>query len=322
MIHSMQQTHRGMDKTIPDKCPICGKKKKSLLLHIKKKDSCYEKIDKDQYEIWKKEINKQNNRKSQAKYAEDGSHTQAQKKYMEKCYKDDYRSTHQIQEQRKAQYKNREFVAKSGDEKSKEQRMRTFQKMCCWALFELRKGQICTHTLNQFHLIEADFDNLDRVHSWMKMISCVLLSNVMTFQQIALVPRSRWKSAIEQVENDPSKEKYKDKIYKIIGKLKSYNHGRTKGIKIPEGYESECKAIQECPMKKGENIPGEQGWKKEGKKEISLWKLSSDESILLIRLIIDIIGDEKDVRNGDFGKILKIHKIFENIETALFYVRT
>ena len=63
MIHSMQQTHRGMDKTIPDKCPICGKKKKSLLLHIKKKDSCYEKIDKDQYEIWKKEINKQNTRK-------------------------------------------------------------------------------------------------------------------------------------------------------------------------------------------------------------------------------------------------------------------
>ena len=52
--------------------------------------------------------------------------------------------------------------------------------------------------------------------------------------------------------------------------------------------------------------------KKEGKKEISLWKLSQDESILLIRLIIDITGNEKNVRNGDLGKILKIDKIFEN----------
>ena len=318
----MQQTHFEMDNTIPEKCPICGKKKKSLLLHIRKKDSCYDKIDKDQYEIWKKAINKQNNRKSQTKYVEDGRHSQAQKKYMKKCYKDDYRSTLQIQEQRRAHYKNKEFVAKMTNEKSEEQRMQNFQKMCCWSLYELRKGQICTYTLNRFHLIEADFNNPDKVHSWMKMISRVLLSNVMTFQQIALVPRSRWKSAIEKVENDPSKEQYKDKIYKIIGKLKSYNHGRTKGIKIPEGYESECKATEECPMKKGESIPGGQGWKKEGKKEISLWKMSQDESSLLIRLIIDIIGNEKDVRNGDLGKILKIDKIFENIETALFYVRT
>ena len=139
---------------------------------------------------------------------------------------------------------------------------------------------------------------------------------------IALVPRSRWKSAIEKVENDPLKEQYKDKIYKLIGKLKSYNHGRTKGIRIPEEYESECKAIDEYPMKKGESIPGDQGWKKEGKKEVVIWKLSQDESSLLIKLIIDIIGDEKEVRNGELGKILKIEKIFENIETALFYMRT
>merc|ERR1719410_2698241 len=101
-----------MENTIPDKCPICRKKKKSLLLHIRKKDSCYDKIDKDQYEIWKKEINKQNNRKAQSKYVEDGRHSQAQQKYMKKCYKDDYRSTLQIQEQRRAHYKNKEFVRK------------------------------------------------------------------------------------------------------------------------------------------------------------------------------------------------------------------
>ena len=310
-----------MENTIPDKCPICGKKKRSLLLHIRKKDSCYAKVDKDQYEIWKKEINKQNNRKYQTKYVADGRHSNAQKKYLKKCYKDDYRSTLQIHEQRRAKYKNREFVAKMGSDETEEQRMQTFQEMCCWSLYHLRQGKICTYTLNKFHLIEADFNNPDRVHTWMKMISRVLLSNVITFQQIALVPRSRWKSAIEKVENDPSKVQYKDKIYKIIGGLKLYNHERTKGIKIPEGYESECKVI-ECPMKKGESIPGDQGWKKKGKKEIAIWKLSSDEASLLIKLIMNIIGNEKEVRNGDLGKLLKINKIFDNIETALIYVRT
>lgn len=319
----MQQSHSiKMENTIPDKCPICQKKKKSLLLHIRKKDSCYDKIDKDQYEIWKKEINKQNNRKAQYKYVEDGRHSQAQQKYMKKCYKDDYRSTLQIQEQQRAHYKNKEFVRKMTNEKTEEQRMQTFQEMCCKSLHKMRQGQIYPYILNKFHLIEADFDNPDKVHSWMKRISHILLSNVITFQQIALVPRSRWKSAIEKVENDPLKEQYKDKIYKLIGKLKSYNHGRTKGIRIPEEYESECKAIEEYPMKKGESIPGDQGWKKEGKKEVVIWKLSQDESSLLIKLIIDIIGDEKEVRNGELGKILKIEKIFENIETALFYMRT
>ena len=81
---------------------------------------------------------------------------------MKKCYKDDYRSTLQIQEQRRAHYNNKEFVAKMTNEKSEEQRMQTFQEVCCWSLYKMRQGQICSYTLNKFHLIEADFDNPDK----------------------------------------------------------------------------------------------------------------------------------------------------------------
>ena len=39
---------------LPDKCPVCHKTAKNLLLHIKKKKSCNSKIDQKLYDYWKR----------------------------------------------------------------------------------------------------------------------------------------------------------------------------------------------------------------------------------------------------------------------------
>ena len=70
---------------IPDKCPVCKKKvTKSLLLHIRKKESCSSKIDPKMYEHWKQEQNRNNKRKYQSMYVKNGKHRKAQAKYEDK----------------------------------------------------------------------------------------------------------------------------------------------------------------------------------------------------------------------------------------------
>ena len=314
-----------MEIEIPDKCPICRKITNNLLLHMRKKDSCYEKIGKDQFEKWKRETNKRSKRKYQSKYVKDGRHSNAQNKFMKKCNDEDKESSLYTQAQRKAKTRNREIIAKLDNEtkEGQEKRMNNFQTMCCWILFQLREGKICyTHVLNQFHLIEQEFaeEYYDDLHAWMKDISGALLSKIMTFQQIALVSRFRWKIAIKKAKDDPSKLNYLDTIYRVIGKLNSYNHTQTKDITIPENYESKCKATDECPMKYREMIPGSQGWKKEGKKRISIYRLSKEEETTLISLIDDIIGNEEDFQDEYLGGLLKIHRIMKNVQIALNYV--
>ena len=318
-----------METEIPDKCPICKKGTRTLLLHNRKRDSCWQQIDKNQYDIWKKEINKRSKRNYQSKYVKDGRHKTTQKKFIKKSHMEDYSSSLQIQAQRRAKNKNRDIIAKPGseNEEGQEKRMNTFQDMCCWSLFKLREGEICdtydryNFNLNKFHLIEAYFDihHHEELHAWMKGISSEILSKVITFQQIALVPRSRWRLAIEKAKKDPLKKKYEDQIYKMIGKLNSYNHALTTNIVIPENYESNCKGTNECPMKKGELIPGDQESKKD-KKGKTIWKLSKDEETLLISLIDDIIGSEDDFKDGVLRDLLQINKIMKNLEIALKYV--
>ena len=67
---------------LPDKCPICDKITKNLLLHIRKKASCNSKIDPKLYDHWKKEQNKYSKRKFKAAYVKPGKHKNAQAKYV------------------------------------------------------------------------------------------------------------------------------------------------------------------------------------------------------------------------------------------------
>ena len=67
---------------LPDKCPICNKTSKNLLLHIRKKSSCNAKIDPNLYDHWKSEQNKYSKRKFQSAYVKTGKHKSAQAKYV------------------------------------------------------------------------------------------------------------------------------------------------------------------------------------------------------------------------------------------------
>ena len=126
-----------METEIPDKCPICRKGTKKLLLHIRKRDSCWQQIDKNQYDIWKKEINKRNKRNYQSKYVKDGRHNTTQKKFIKKCKKDDYSSSLQIQAQRRAKNKNREIIGKARQavkiKRNKKKECRLFKKCAAGA---------------------------------------------------------------------------------------------------------------------------------------------------------------------------------------------
>ena len=65
---------------LPEKCPICNKASKNLLLHIRKKSSCNTKIDPALYDHWKREQNKFSKRKFQSAYVKTGKHKNAQGK--------------------------------------------------------------------------------------------------------------------------------------------------------------------------------------------------------------------------------------------------
>ena len=62
---------------LPDRCPICNKKKINILLHIKTRRTCYEKVDKDSLERWRKIARKETKRKYQTKFNERGGHNKA-----------------------------------------------------------------------------------------------------------------------------------------------------------------------------------------------------------------------------------------------------
>ena len=65
---------------LPDKCPICDKVLKNLLLHIKKKESCGSKIDPKLYEHWKRQQNKYSKKKYQSAYIKKESTTMARRR--------------------------------------------------------------------------------------------------------------------------------------------------------------------------------------------------------------------------------------------------
>ena len=68
---------------LPDKCPICTKTSKNLLLHIRKKESCSSQIDPTLYDHWKREQSKYSKRKFQSAYVKNGKHKDAQARKQE-----------------------------------------------------------------------------------------------------------------------------------------------------------------------------------------------------------------------------------------------
>ena len=53
---------------IPERCPVCNKKKKKILIHIKATESCMKNIDSKTYDDWKLIAKKETKRCYQRKF--------------------------------------------------------------------------------------------------------------------------------------------------------------------------------------------------------------------------------------------------------------
>ena len=87
------------EEDIPDRCPVCKKKARYLLIHINAK--CYKQIDSELIEKWKMLAKRRSKKKYQAKYIEKGKHKLAQSKYVKKIREEDKESFLQIQKLKK-----------------------------------------------------------------------------------------------------------------------------------------------------------------------------------------------------------------------------
>ena len=241
---------------MPEKCPVCKKAAKNLLLHIIRKESCYSKIDSKLYDHWKKENNRSNKKKYQVKYIKSGNHKKAQSKYEQKfrtycnvCEKKeintldgpkivfqskeeckcppvnvDRKSFLKIKSHNQSKYRNRNRIRWGEDDASK--RLNSFRNLCWNSLKCLKRGKIefkasaKSSIFNTFHLVEAetwlqyhdnegndiqDYDD-DETHSWLSDVDGTLLSMVITFQKVVLIPKSRWTRALAEVNTNDDKK--------------------------------------------------------------------------------------------------------------------
>ena len=49
----MTERRKDTTPTIPERCPVCNKKKKKILMHIKATESCFKNIDSKIFDDWK-----------------------------------------------------------------------------------------------------------------------------------------------------------------------------------------------------------------------------------------------------------------------------
>ena len=382
---------------LPDKCPICDKQSKNLLLHIKKKESCNSKIDPKLYEYWKDEQNRYSKRKYQATYIKKGKHNHAQEKYMKtskhqnakkryltagkqrvaqarymetekyheprekyveagkhrmaqakyeekfrywckvcemkvvkpfQSYKEEYKIYQRKYECKCPPVDRESFLQTKRRNKSRSRnrgrircgqydvniRLEGFKKLCLLSLKSLKRGNLHNSDFNKFHLVEGETvleyydDNgetvydveekdYDDIHSWLSQVDGTLLCMVIIFQNVVLVPKSRWLRAIKEVTTNEDMKYLSDELYRLIGKLQSYENENTKDISIPEEFKS-SKALNDADWSSPET-------------------LSNKEEILLIDLLEDLVGEEHV--SEDLQVLLRI--LDENLEAALLYAK-
>ena len=164
------------ESLLPDKCPVCGKVKTNLLLHIQKSDSCNRVVDPNLYKKWKSQASKRKKRKYQEKYRKMGKAKEASEKFNKKCIEEDKESFKQVIKQDKCKNYNREVISKPR-KNAKQMRLRKFNKFCSQCFDPLSYG--CAPydwKMNKFHLVEADFDESchEELLDWVKEVNGTL----------------------------------------------------------------------------------------------------------------------------------------------------
>ena len=146
-----------------------------------------------------------------------------------------------------------------------------------------------------------ELDN-EEVCNWMKDIDAGLLDTVITFQKIVLVPKSRWLSALDVVNEAPEKQDLKEKLLKLISNLQAYNNENTKDILVPEDFKSNIKAeaIAWYPMPE---------------------TFTKEDEVLLDKVVATIIGEEEEILDEGLQNLLKISKDMDYLNVALTHTK-
>ena len=176
------------------------------------------------------------------------------------------------------------------------QRLESFKKLCYWCLWYLKNGRIeNSKYINNFHLVECDFIEIkeEKYHGWLKEVDSKLFRLVKTFQDIVMVPTSRWIWAIEEVNTKENKRHLQEKLYKLIGKLKSYGNKNTLDIVIPEEFKfTRNPDDQDFSLPERETLPKE-------------------AEMILVEKLQNIVGDEEVDEELQVHLKLKVEKLKE-----------
>ena len=286
---------------VPNRCPICNLKKPNILLHIKTKESCYEKIDKKILEEWRKVARKETKRKYQTKFNQRGGHNKARKRKAEEAKELDRLKRKKDHQKLIIDGKIKRFIRLAGE-----------------SLLYLSQGKTPRVYIirdSKYHLIEADYSfimngdyaedcllNEDEIHSWLKKINSKLLEAVVSLHKVVLIPESDWVKATQFVD-DKDKENVKETLFRLIGNLQAYQHENTENISIPEKFKSSC--IESIRWK---HYPcfNDDIFTKEDERQ-------------LLNYIESILGKDLCLLNNELQGVLKITKEMENLYVALAY---
>ena len=134
-----------------------------------------------------------------------------------------------------------------------DRRLASFTKLCLHSLECLKRGKIFNADFNKFHLVENETvleyededgnivydmedDDVDENHKWLSEIDGTLLCLVIDFQKVVLAPKSKWIKAIKEVNINEDKRHLHDQLFRLIGKLQSYENENTKEISLPDKF--------------------------------------------------------------------------------------
>ena len=143
--------------------------------------------------------------------------------------------------------------------------------------------------------------NEEELHAWLKKINSQLFEAVIVLQKVVLIPQSDWETAIKVVGETTDKEDLKDSLYRLIGKLKAYQHENTLNISITEKYESSC--IKSKTWSKNMTWPR--------------YIFTNEDQKLLLPFIEDILGKNLCLLSNKLQDLLKMK--MENFFVALAY---
>ena len=290
---------------LPERCPICNTKKSNILLHIRTRELCYQKVDKQIFDEWRKLARKETKRKSQTKFNQRGGHNKARKRKAEK--EKELKSLKRSIDHQKSivKKKTKIFIRLAGE--------------CLLYLSQGKTPRAYSIKYGDFDLIVADYStikdgiyerkcllNEKELHAWMNGINSKLLKAVMTLRNVVLISESDWDIAINAVEEISDKENLKDKLFTLIGKLQAYDNDNTKNVLVPEKYKSRC--IESTVWKENYNCWANNIFIKE-------------DQMKTLTFIEDILGNNLCLIDNEVQDLLKIREDMDNLNFVLGYAK-